>query len=111
MTDPTLFKPPPPTGKLTDRQRFAYEFVRDHSDGVSVDEMGAALHGRRRSHHADDRCQWCGSDGGLVLNELRSGKNGRLVKRRQFDGMWVLRDPAAESGAAAENADPFPEGY
>lgn len=108
MTDQRpLFHPPAPTGRLTDRQLAAYEYVRDRPGGVSPDEVGALLHGIRRSHHPDTRCEWCGADGNSVLAALRSEKNGRLVTRRRVDGLWVLRDEqAAESDSAAET-----EGY
>lgn len=102
MTEqPTLFTPPAATGKLTDRQLAAYEFVRDHPDGVSVDELGAFLHHRRGRHGPDMRCRWCSSEGQSVLLSLRSEKRGRLVKRRRADGMWTLSGREASRPVSA----------
>lgn len=97
---PHLFAPPEAVGRLRERQLLVYEFVRDHPAGVSADEVGAAIHHHRGRHGPDVRCQWCANEGTSVLLSLRSEKNGRLVKRRRGDGLWVLREAQAAVSAS-----------
>ena len=68
----------PTEPKLTDRQRFALAFVRSAArtgEGVQGDELGAALHERRRAeggkgHDAGTRCRFCADEGRDMARSL-----------------------------------------
>jgi hypothetical protein len=57
-----------PVPKLTPRQNVALAFIRAAAEPVQGDELGAALHERRRAeggrgHDASARCRFCGDEG------------------------------------------------
>jgi len=82
---PTLFDEPP-RPKLTEKQAFGLEHVRQFEEGVTADELGALLHERRRVHAAGERCDWCASEGRSILEPLR--RKGLLIRRRT--GLWQI---------------------
>lgn len=75
----------PPTVKVTERQRYVLELVRDLGHATD-DEIGAVLCERLGKHSADVRCGWDATNGGDIARVLR--KKG-LVKYRRDVG-WVL---------------------
>jgi hypothetical protein len=101
MIQPQLFDAGPE--KLTERQRFAFDFLRRHAqDGVTADELGAALHARREKHDEGERCTWCAQEGQAVLKSLR--KKG-LAKNARGRG-WVALGAERPSPVQTEGYDP-----
>lgn len=104
MTQPQLFDAGP--GHLTERQQFVLDLLKRHpEDGVTADEVGAALCERAGRHDAGSRCNWDATNGRSVLQALR--KKG--LARRPRSGGW--RVIVAQEPVEAVEADPFPEGY
>lgn len=87
----TLFKPPPPDGKLTPKQHLVYHLLRANPDGITDTQAGVELHTNRG-------CLWCrparpcryATDDGKAV--LRSQALAPLVIRRRT-GLWQLRQP------------------
>ena len=78
----------PPELKLTERQRFALEFI--HHLPCSSEQLGAALHERRlqgggRGHRAEKTCDFCQMEGSGMGASLR--EKG-LVKYARSLGVW-----------------------
>jgi len=94
--------PTPPGMKLTERQRFALEFIAHRP--VSSEELGAALHEFRmleggRGHRAESRCDWCKPEGASMGGRLRSLGLVRFTRKL---GVWYLLEtgpPAPDRGA------------
>ena len=119
---------PPPDTRLTARQRLALEHIGRHGL-VPSDELGAFLHDDRRQrggrgHHRDERCDYCGDEGGQMGRALeRKG----LVQRRRANALrgleggwhlpgWTPTGDASNEGAKPEApydpaSAPFPEGF
>lgn len=87
---------------LTPRQEAAWDLVRSTPGGVTAEQVGANQHERRGKHPADERCEWCASEG---LGILRSVALRPLVIRRRrscrrlhnlafaHHGQWEPRNP------------------
>lgn len=73
---------------LTPRQQAAWDLVRQVPAGVTADKVGAYSHERRGKHPADQRCDWCETEGTSIL---RSKALGPLVIRRR-GGRWEPRN-------------------
>lgn len=100
----TLAGTPEPTLKLTDRQRFALELIRELGP-VPSDELGAHMHERRGKHSTDIRCSWCTQEGESVGKELRR-KRTLGVKHRRGEG-WVVAFRGKSRGrAGVDGYDP-----
>ena len=104
MTDPTLFKPGPRDGHLTDRQQLVYQLLRDHRDGITALEAGLAVHELTRCPYCQNgACRYARETGNDVLRSL--SKRGLAIRRRT--GRWQLRHrPLAE--APDPSTDPIP---
>jgi hypothetical protein len=75
---------------LTARQQIALEALERAADGLTADELGAVLHERAGRHYADQRCEWCTSDGRQVARALRTK---HLTVRRKTGYWQSLRKP------------------
>lgn len=85
---------------LTERQQDALEFV-ERSGGVSLDELGAFMHGRQRKHSADQRCEWCTDAGSGIAHELHRKGLLTRVPGRAWLSTRTLESGGAPSAAAA----------
>lgn len=108
--------------KLTSRQRFALDAVtRAGEEGLTGDELGAALHEWKHVHHSGDRCRWCGKDGRAVMVALN--EKG-LVRYRARLKVWQAVELPAVPAAGSRSGPPpdhagagpvpfgaFPEGF
>lgn len=91
-----------PSVKVTERQRFALELIGELGP-IPSDELGAHMHERRGKHPADQRCEWCGTEGKGIGGELR--KKG-LVKHRREEGWYVPGAPERTKPRADSSYDP-----
>ena len=80
----------PATPKLTERQQWAYDYIRTGIIGHTTSEVGCFLHTAKGKHAINQPCKWCESDG---ISVLRSVALKPLVIRRQT-GLWEARNPA-----------------
>lgn len=112
MSEPLTLFETPPVVKLTERQELALAIVeRAHEDGVHTEEVGAELCARRGKHSADDLCQWCGSNGKAVLEELQAKglvQYRRANRARNIPGAWLVVSLAARDELPPGMTDEIP---
>lgn len=84
MSEPAALPGLEPATKLTARQAFALEKIRQHApiDSLTLGQMMCARNGR---HSVIDQCKWCVTNGSQVALELRKK---RLATRKRGEG-WV----------------------
>ena len=95
----------PPELKLTERQRFALEFI--HHLPCSSKQLGAALHERRlqgggRGHRAEKTCDFCQMEGSGMGASLR--EKG-LVKYARSLGVWYCVEDGRPGALPAPQAE------
>lgn len=76
-----------PLGRTAPRQDAVLELLREHPEGCTADEIGAAIHASSGKHRADEICRFCGVDAKPVLRAL---ERKRLVTRTG-SGLFALR--------------------
>lgn len=84
-----------PIGRTAPRQDAVLEFLREHPEGITVDEAGQAVHAAAGKHDADTLCRWCSSDGKGILRAL---ERKQLVKRTG-KGQWALKTEASHDAS------------
>lgn len=92
-----------PIGRTAPRQDAALELLKQHPEGCSADEIGAAIHASSGKHAADEICRWCGPDSRDVLRALEK----KQLIRRTANGQFALIKEAASDASFGE----FPEGF
>lgn len=105
-----------PEPKLTERQRFALAFVKATDvagEGVSGDELGAALHEYRRreggrGHDAGSRCRFCADEGRDMARSLIAKG---LLERHPRGGFRVADETAGGPDVYDPATAAFPEGF
>jgi hypothetical protein len=92
VTEP-LFDIPQEARALTGRQSWIYQIiVNAGADGLTADELGALLHGRK--HDFGERCEFCPRDGLRALHE--AAISARVVKRGHVYVAIGVREDVAE---------------
>jgi hypothetical protein len=96
--------------ELTERQRQAFEYLRDEGP-VSSEELGAFLHSirERKRHRPELRCDWCAQDGRQVILSLERRGLARGIGRGR--PLWIAVDPAQLVIGDEPELSAFPEGY
>lgn len=78
-----------PVGRQAPRQDAVIALLRQHPEGCSADEIGAAIHASAGKHSGDSVCQWCGVDAKSVLRAL---EKKQLVTRTGTGCCGELKD-------------------
>jgi hypothetical protein len=108
MTADRLFNLPP---NLTQRQQTALNTITAAGwDGVTTDELGAAVHAAQGKHAADELCAFCGSAGRELGTRLRA--LGYVQQRRRgepgrFFYVWTVAGKLARPDARTHDWIPF----
>lgn len=90
-------------GRSAPRQDAVLAFIREHPDGISIDEAGQAAHASAGKHDAETICRWCGVDGRSILRTLERKK----LVRRTTAGQFALIKEVESDATFGE----FPEGF
>jgi len=94
MNQPTLLDVPAAPRPLTDRQQFVWHLIRASCEGLTAEQVGAALHAQKGSHPADEPCVYCGRDGRAVLTSKAVAPLVTYRVRGDGQRRYIPRDPA-----------------
>jgi hypothetical protein len=104
---PTLFKPGPADGGLTDRQQLVLDMLEQNPHGLRPFDIGVALHqalSNPCSCAPGHACKWAPTDALGVLRSLR--KRELAIGRKS--GLWQLMDATVATGRPSDSR---PTGY
>jgi len=107
---PTLLDVPAAPRPLTSRQAFVWHLVCGIAEGITAEQVGAALHAQKGTHPVGEPCIYCGRDGRAVLTSKAVAPLVTYRVRGDGQRRYIPRDPAdrarePESGQSDELPD------
>lgn len=101
VTDPTLFKPGPALGNMSDNEQFVFDLLQTTPSGLSAFDIGRAFHidgpYNCRTCNAERTCEWARPNAVRILNQLRA-RDAAIYRRSLSRWQPLVRaaEPAGE---------------